>query len=48
MNAQDVANTVWGLAKLEWQAGEGTMRALEGAAMRLAPSMNAQAVANTV
>jgi hypothetical protein len=26
MNAQDVANTVWGLAKLEWQAGDGRWR----------------------
>jgi hypothetical protein len=42
MNAQEVANTVWALARLEWHAGEGTMRALEGAAVRLAPSMNAQ------
>ena len=31
MTAQDVANTVWPLAKLELQAGEGPMRcALEG------------------
>jgi hypothetical protein len=49
MNAQDVANTVWALATLGWQAGEGAMRnALEAAAMRVAPSMNAQNVANTV
>ena len=33
MNAQEVANTVWALATLGWQAGEGAMRcALEGAA----------------
>jgi transposase InsO family protein len=49
MNAQDVANTVWALATLGWQAGEGSMRcALEGAAVRVAPSMNAQNVANTL
>ena len=50
MNAQDVANTVWALAKLGWQAAEeGAMRrALEGAAVRVAPSMIAQDVANTV
>ena len=42
MNAQDVANTIWGLATLGLQAGEGPMRgALEGAAVRVAPSMNA-------
>jgi hypothetical protein len=45
MNAQNVANTVWALATLGWQAGEGPMRnAMEGAAMRVAPSMNTQAV----
>ena len=49
MNAQEVANAVWALATLGWQAGEGAMRcALEGAAVRVAPSMNAQGVANTV
>ena len=49
MEAQAVANTIWGLATLGWQAGEGAMRgALEGAAVRVAPSMNAQAVANTI
>jgi hypothetical protein len=48
MIAQGVANTVWALATFGWQAGEGTMRALEGAVVRLAPSMNAQDVANTV
>ena len=49
MNAQAVANTIWGLATLGWQAGEGPMRgALEGAAVRVAPSMNAQDVANTI
>ena len=47
--SQDVANTVWALATLGWQAGEGAMRGvLEGAAVWVAPSMNAQAVANTV
>jgi len=49
MESQAVANTVWALATLGWQAGEGAMRsALEGAAVRVAPSMNAQGVANTV
>ena len=57
MNPQDVANTIWGLATLGWQAGEGPMRgaregpmrgALEGAAVRVAPSMNPQDVANTI
>jgi hypothetical protein len=49
MNAQDVANTIWGLATLGWQAAERMMRgALEGAAVRVAPSMNAQNVANTI
>jgi hypothetical protein len=49
MNAQEVANTIWGLATLGWQPGEGAMRcALEGAAVRVAPSMNAQEVANTI
>ena len=49
MNAQGVANTLWALATLGWQAGEGAMRcALEGAAVRVAPGMNAQNVANTV
>ena len=32
MNAQEVANTVWGLARLDWQAWGDTMRALERAA----------------
>ena len=49
MNAQNEANTLWALATLGWQAGEGPMRsALEGAAVRVAPSMNAQNVANTL
>ena len=49
MNAQNVANTLWALATLGWQAADGAMRcALEGAAVRVAPSMNAQALANTV
>ena len=43
---QNVANTIWGLATLGWQAAEGPMRgALEAAAVRVAPSMNAQNVA---
>ncbi len=49
MNPQDVANIIWGLATLGWQAGEGRMRdALEAAAGRVAPSMNPQEVANTI
>jgi hypothetical protein len=37
MNAQAVANTIWGLASLGWQPGEGAMRgALEAAAVRVA------------
>ena len=58
MSAQNVANTVWALVTLGWQAGEGAMRcALEGgcdagraehAAVRVMPSMNAQVVADTV
>jgi very-short-patch-repair endonuclease len=49
MNAQDVANIIWGLATLGWQAAEGVMRgALEGAAVRVAPSMSSQEVANTI
>jgi hypothetical protein len=49
MNAQEVANALWALATLGWQAAEGAMRAaLEGAAVRLAPSMNAQDVANSL
>ncbi len=46
---QEVANTIWGLATLGWQAGEGPMRgALEAAAVRVAPSMKPQEVANTI
>ena len=49
MNAQDVANALWALATLGWQAAEGAMRAaLEGAAVRVAPSMKPQDVANTL
>jgi len=49
MNAQGVANSLWALATLGWQAGQGAMRcALEAAAVRLAPSMNAQNVANSL
>ena len=49
MESQAVANMVWALATLSWQAGQGSMRAvLEGAAVRVAPSMRAQDVANTV
>ena len=49
MNAQGVANALWALATLGWQAADGAMRAaLEGAAVRVAPSMNAQDVANAL
>jgi hypothetical protein len=49
MVGQNVANTLWALATLGWQAGEGSVRcALEGAAVRVAPSMNAQDVVSTV
>jgi hypothetical protein len=49
MRAQKVASTLWALAKLGWQAEDGAMRsALEGAAVRVAPSMNAQDVASTL
>ena len=48
MEAQAVSNTLWALATLGWQAGEGSMRcALEGAAVRVAPSMKPQELANT-
>jgi hypothetical protein len=30
MNAQNVANTIWGLATLGWQPGEGPMQAGDG------------------
>jgi very-short-patch-repair endonuclease len=44
-----VGNVLWALATLGWQAGEGAMLcSLEGAAVRVAPSMNAQDVASTV
>jgi hypothetical protein len=49
MESQAVANALWAFATLGWQAGEGAMRcALEGAAVRVAPGMTAQNVANTV
>jgi hypothetical protein len=49
MKPQAVANIIWGLATLGWQAGEGPMRgALEAAAVGVAPSMNAQEVANII
>ena len=45
MESQAVSNVLWALATPGWQAGEGAMRcALEGAAVRVAPSMNAQGV----
>jgi very-short-patch-repair endonuclease len=49
MTAQGVANTLWALATLGWQAADEPMRcALEAAAVRVAPSMNAQDVANAL
>ena len=40
MESQAVANALWAMATLGWQAGEGAMRcALEAAALRVAPSM---------
>jgi hypothetical protein len=49
MIAQTVANTIWGLATLGWQAAEGPMRgALEAAAVRVAPSMKPQELANAI
>jgi very-short-patch-repair endonuclease len=53
MDAQNVADTLWALAKLGWQAEDSRMRvqmrsALEEAAARLAPSMNAEQVASTL
>ena len=49
MNPQGVANALWALATLGWQAADGPMRcALEAAAVRVAPSMNAQDVANAL
>jgi very-short-patch-repair endonuclease len=49
MNAQAVANALWALATLGWQATDGPMRcALEAAAVRVAPSMKLQEVANAL
>ena len=50
LGGQQLANTVWALATLGWQADKrSTMRcALEAAAVRVAPSMNAQDVANAL
>ena len=49
MKPQEVANALWALATLGWQAAEAAMRcALEAAAVRVAPSMNAQNVANAL
>jgi hypothetical protein len=49
MNAQEVANALWALATLGWQAGDGAMRcALEAAAVRVAPSMKPQEGANAL
>ena len=49
MDAQAVANALWALATLGWQAADGAMRcALEAAAVRVAPSMKPQEVANII
>jgi hypothetical protein len=49
MKPQAVANALWAAATLGWQAADGAMRcALEGAAVRVAPSMIAQNVANAL
>jgi very-short-patch-repair endonuclease len=49
MKPQGVANALWALATLGWQAAEGPMRcALEAAAVRVAPSMKPQEVANAL
>ena len=49
LNGKNVANILWALATLRWQAREGSMRcALEGATVRVAPTMNAQDVANSL
>jgi hypothetical protein len=44
-----VANALWAAATLGWQAADGPMRcALEAAAVRVAPRMNAQDVTNAL
>ena len=50
MDAQTVANTLWALATLGWQAAEGSMMrsAMERAAERVASSMKPQEVADTL
>ena len=49
MESQAVANVMWARRRSGGRLGTGAMRcALEGAAVRVAPSMNAQDVANTV
>jgi hypothetical protein len=49
MKAQNVANTLWALATLGWQASEGSMRSvMEGAVLRETSGMNTQAMANTL
>ena len=49
LGGQQLANTVWALATLGWQVGEGSVRcALEAAAVRVAPSMKPQNVANAL
>jgi hypothetical protein len=48
MNSQDVAYTVWALAKLNMPPAGSLRDCLWAAAEREAPSMNAQNVANTV
>ena len=49
MKPWEVASTLWAVAALAWQGGEGFMRlALEDAALRAAPRMNSQNVLNTL
>ena len=49
MDSLGVASTLWAVATLGWQAGEGSMRSeLVGMAVRVAPSMNAQDAAKTL
>jgi hypothetical protein len=49
MSAHGVANTLWALATLGWQAEEGMMHSiLEMAAVRVAVSMNARDVGNAL
>ena len=49
MSAHGVANTLWAIATLGWQAHDGMMHSiLEVAAVRVAVSMKARDVANAL